>query len=57
MVVLTIFVQEVVLNVLAEELLYGLTGLLFLLEDVLVILSVVSLADGWEIGQIEHQLN
>lgn len=41
-----IFVQEVVLNVLAEELLYGLTGLLFLLEDVLVILSVVSLADG-----------
>lgn len=45
---LTVFVQEVVLDVLAEESLYGLTDLLLLLQDVLVILSVVSLGDSWE---------
>lgn len=45
---LTVFVQEVVLDVLAEESLYGLADLLLLLQDVLVILSVVSLGDGWE---------
>lgn len=48
MLVLTVFVQEVVLDVLAEESLYGVTDLLLLLQDVLVILSVVSLGDGWE---------
>lgn len=42
---LTVFVQEVVLDVLAEEFLYGVTNLLLLLQDVLVILSVVSLGD------------
>lgn len=44
---LTVFVQEVVLHVLAEEVLYGLADLLLLLQDVLVILSVVPLGDGW----------
>lgn len=48
MLMLTVFVQEVVLDVLAEEFLYGLTDLLLLLQDVLVILSVVSLGDSWE---------
>lgn len=43
---LTVFVQEVVLDVLAEEFLYGLADLRLLLRDVLVILSVVSLGDG-----------
>lgn len=47
-VVLTVLVREVILDVLAEELLYGVTDLLLLLQDVLVILSVVSLGDGWE---------
>ena len=42
---LTVFVQEVILDVLDEELLYCLTDLLLLLQDVLVILSVVSLGD------------
>lgn len=46
--VLTVLVREVILDVLAEELLYGVTDLLLLLQDVLVILSVVSLGDGWE---------
>ncbi len=45
---LTVFVQEVVLDVLAEEFLYGLADLFLLLQDVLVILSVVSLGDSWE---------
>lgn len=45
---LTVFVQEVVLDVLAEEILYGVTDLLLLLQDVLVILSVVSRGDSWE---------
>ncbi len=45
---LTVFVWEVVLDVLAEEFLDGLTDLLLLLRDVLVILSVVSLGDSWE---------
>lgn len=44
---LTVFVQEIVLHVLAEEVLYGLADLLLLRQDVLVILSVVSLGDGW----------
>lgn len=44
---LTVFVQEIVLHVLAEEVLYGLADLLLLLQDVLVILSVVPLGDGW----------
>lgn len=44
---LTVFVREVVLHVLAEEVLYGLADLLLLLQDVLVILSVVPLGDGW----------
>lgn len=48
---LTVFVQEVVLNVLDEEFLYGLTDLLLLFQDVLVILSVVPLGNSWE--QIE----
>ena len=57
---LTVFVQEVVLDVLAEELLYGLTDLLLLLQDVLVILSVVSLGDSWEQAEtprVELKLN
>lgn len=45
MLVLTVFVQKVVLDVLAEEFLYGVTNLLLLLQDVLVILRVVSLGD------------
>lgn len=45
---LTVLVQEVVLDVLAEELLYGVKDLLLLLQDVLVVLRVVSLGDGWE---------
>lgn len=40
-----VFVQEVVLDVLAEELLHSVTDLLLLFQDVLVILSVVSLGD------------
>lgn len=48
MLMLTVFVQEVVLDVLAEEILYGVTDLLLLLQDVLVILSVVSRGDSWE---------
>lgn len=44
---LTVFVREVVLHVLAEEVLYSLADLLLLLQDVLVILSVVPLGDGW----------
>lgn len=57
---LTVFVQEVVLDVLAEEFLYGLTDLLLLLQDVLVILSVVPLGDSWEQTEtpsVELQLN
>lgn len=57
---LTVFVQEVVLDVLAEEFLYGLTDLLLLLQDVLVILSVVPLGDSWEHTEtpsLELQLN
>lgn len=46
MLVLTVFVKEVVLDVLDEELLYGLTNLILLLQDVGVVLSVVSLGDG-----------
>lgn len=46
-VALTVFIREVVLHVLAEEVLYGLAELLLLLQDVLVILSVVPLGDGW----------
>lgn len=44
---LTVFIQEVVLDVLGEEVLDGLADLLLLLGDVLVILGVVSLGDGW----------
>lgn len=44
-VALTVFVQEVVLDVLVEEHLYGLTDLLLLHQDVMVILGVVSLGD------------
>lgn len=40
-----VFIQEFVLDVLAEELLNGLTDLWLLLQDVLVILRVVSLGD------------
>lgn len=57
---LTVFIQEVVLDVLAEEFLYGLTDLLLLLQDVLVILSVVPLGDSWEHTEtpsLELQLN
>lgn len=43
---LTVFIQEVVLDVLAEEVLYGLRDLLLLLQDVRVILGVVSLGNG-----------
>ena len=43
---LTVFIQEVVLDVLVEELLYGLRDVLLLLQDVLVILRVISLRDG-----------
>lgn len=42
---LTVFIQDVVLDVLAEEVLNGLAYLLLLLQDVLVILRVVSLGD------------
>lgn len=52
-VVLTVLVWEVVLDVLAEELVYSVTDLLLLLQDVLVILSVVSLGDGW-VGTHTH---
>lgn len=45
---LTVFIQEVVLDVLAEESLYCLTDLLLLLQNVLVVLRVVPLGDSWE---------
>lgn len=45
---LTVFIQEVVLEVLAEESLYGLADLLLLLQNVLVILRVVPLGDSWQ---------
>lgn len=48
---LTVFIQEVVLDVLAEELLDGLRDLLLLLQDVLVILRVVSLRDGCSMSE------
>lgn len=57
---LTVLIQEVVLDVLAEEFLYGLADLLLLLQDVLVILSVVPLRDSWEHTEtpsLELQLN
>lgn len=52
---LTVFIQEVVLDVLAEEVLNGLAYLLLLLQNVLVILRVVSLGDSWEIAQTHRQ--
>lgn len=52
---LTVFVRELVLDVLAEEFLYGVTDLLLLLQDVLVVLSVVSLGDRWEQTHTHHQ--
>jgi len=45
---LTVFVQELVLDVLAEELLHGVEELLLLLQEVRVVLGVVPLGDGWE---------
>lgn len=45
---LTVFVQEVVLDVLAEEGLDRLADLLLLLQDVLVILRVIPLGDSCE---------
>lgn len=45
---LTVFVQEVVLDVLAEERLNCLTDLLLLLQNVLVILRIIPLGDSWE---------
>lgn len=49
--VLTVFIQEVVLDVLAEESLYGLADLLLLLQNVLVILRVIPLGDSWQRGE------
>lgn len=48
---LTVFIQEVVLDVLAEENLYCLTDLLLLLQNVLVILRMIPLGDSWERGR------
>lgn len=45
---LTVFIQEVVLDVLAEENLDGLTDLFLLLQNVLVILRIIPLGDSWE---------
>lgn len=45
---LTVFVQEVVLDVLAEESLDCLTDLVLLLQNVLVILRIIPLGDSWE---------
>lgn len=45
---LTVFIQEVVLDVLAEERLNCLTDLLLLLQNVLVILRIIPLGDSWE---------
>lgn len=52
---LTVFIQEVVLDVLAEESLYCLTDLLLLLQNVLVILRVVPLGDSWERGEAARE--
>lgn len=48
---LTVFIQEVVLDVLAEEKLDCLTDLLPLLQNVLVILRMIPLGDSWERGE------
>lgn len=48
---LTVFIQEVVLDVLAEENLYCLTDLFLLLQNVLVILRIIPLGDSWERGE------
>lgn len=45
---LTVFIQEHVLDILDEELLYGLTDLLLLLQDVWIILRVVPLRNSWK---------
>lgn len=52
---LTVFIQEVVLDVLAEENLYGLTDLLLLLQNVLVILRIIPLGDSWERGEARRR--
>lgn len=45
---LTVFIQEHVLDILDEELLYGMTDLLLLLQDVWIILRVVPLRNSWK---------
>lgn len=45
---LTVFIQEVGLDVLAEEGLDRLADLLLLLQNVLVILRMIPLGDSWE---------